>query len=79
MEIDLENRSEISNYSLEELEQFRDEKGFIDLSRIGIKFGDDTREFVEPIPFLESRVRNMEKNGLSQINYGTDYFSIVKC
>lgn len=52
MEIDLENRSEISNYSLEELEQFRDEKGFIDLSRIGIKFGDDTREFVEPIPFL---------------------------
>lgn len=46
MEIDLENRSEISNYSLEELEQFRDEKGFIDLSRIGIKFGDDTREFV---------------------------------
>lgn len=36
-------------------------------------------EFVEPIPFLESRVKNMNKNGLSQINYGTDYFSVVKC
>lgn len=46
MKIDLESRSEISNYSLEELEQFRDEKGFIDLSRAGVKFSDATREFV---------------------------------
>lgn len=36
-------------------------------------------EFVRPIPFLENRIDNMQKNGLSQINYGTDYFSIVKC
>lgn len=35
-------------------------------------------EFVDPIPFLENRVRNMEKNGLTQINYGTDLFSVIK-
>lgn len=46
MSIDLESRCEISEYSLEDLEKFRDEKGFIDLSKIGIEFNDDTREFV---------------------------------
>lgn len=46
MKIDLEKRAESSEYSLEDLEQFRDEKGFIDLTRAGIKFNDETREFV---------------------------------
>lgn len=33
-----------SNYSLEDLEEFRDEDGFIDLSKIGLEFTPESRE-----------------------------------
>ena len=33
-----------SPYSIEDLEKFRDKDGFIDLTKIGIEFSDDTRE-----------------------------------
>ena len=33
-----------SQYSLDELEQFRDENGFIDLTKAGIQFTQETRE-----------------------------------
>lgn len=35
-----------SDYSIEELEQFRDEKGFIDLTKAGIVFTEQSREVV---------------------------------
>lgn len=39
-----EEKFEYSNYSLEDLEQFRDEKGFIDLSKANIEFTDKSKE-----------------------------------
>ena len=33
-----------SQYSIEDLEQFRDEQGFIDLTKAGVEFTEETRE-----------------------------------
>ncbi len=37
-----------------------------------------TDGFVEPIPFFQNRLMNMERNGLSEINYQTDYFLLKR-
>ena len=37
---------EQSQYSIEELEQFRDENGYIDLAKAGVTFPKDSREIV---------------------------------
>ena len=41
-----------SEYSIEDLEQFRDEHGFIDLSKAGIKFTIESRE-IEGNPYRD--------------------------
>ena len=43
-----------SAYSLEDLEQFRDENGFIDLSKAGIQITDESREQVGNV----NRIKN---------------------
>ena len=37
-----------------------------------------TNGFVEPIPFFQNRIMNMERNGLEEINYQTDWFVLKK-
>ena len=44
--MDLEERFEQSNLSLEDLESFRDENGFIDLNKAGISFSEKSREYI---------------------------------
>ncbi len=46
-----------SNYSLEDLEEFRDEKGFIDLSKANIKFTDESKEAMGN----QNRIKNWVK------------------
>ena len=38
-----------------------------------------TAGFVPPIPFFQSRLRNMRRFGLSELHYHTDYFCIKRC
>lgn len=35
-----------------------------------------TGNFTEPIPFFDNRLRNMKRNGLHEINYQTDFFTL---
>ena len=35
-----------------------------------------TNGYTEPIPFFQNRLMNMNRNGLKEINYQTDYFLI---
>lgn len=35
-----------------------------------------TPGFVRPIPFFQNRLKNMERFGLREINYQTDFFTI---
>ncbi len=37
-----------------------------------------TDGFVDPIPFFQNRLMNMERNGLDEINYQTDYFLLKR-
>lgn len=58
---------EQSQYSLEDLEQFRDENGFIDLTKAGIKFSKDTREGIGN----QDRVKNwVNFNGVKALIKG---------
>ena len=34
--------------------------------------------FVDPIPFFQNRLMNMERNGLDEINYQTDFFLLKR-
>lgn len=40
------NQFEACEYSIEDLEQFRDEKGFIDLTKAGVSFQKGSREII---------------------------------
>lgn len=40
------NQFESCKYSIEELEQFRDENGFIDLTKAGVSFQKGSREII---------------------------------
>lgn len=40
------SRFEACKYSIEDLEQFRNEKGFIDLSKAGVSFQKGSREII---------------------------------
>lgn len=37
-----------------------------------------TDGFVPPIPFFQSRIRNMKRVGLEELRYHTDYFILRK-
>ena len=37
-----------------------------------------TDGFVDPIPFFENRIMNMDRSGLTEINYQTDWFLLKK-
>lgn len=37
-----------------------------------------TAGFIEPIPFFANRIMNMERNGLDEINYQTDWFLLKR-
>lgn len=40
------NQFEACEYSIEDLEQFRDENGFIDLTKAGVSFQKGSREII---------------------------------
>lgn len=37
-----------------------------------------TSGFVPPIPFFQTRLKHMDRFGLREINYQTDYFTVRK-
>lgn len=58
-----EERFEECEYSLDDLEQFRDENGFIDLTKAGLKFELDSREYVGN----SDRIKNWVKFGQTKV------------
>lgn len=58
-----------------------DEKGVSEakkLTSLTKEMVEGTAGFVEPIPFFQNRLMNMNRNGLTEINYQTDFFVLKK-
>lgn len=69
--MDLNERFEYSEHSLEDLEQFRDENGFIDLTKAGVTLTDASREYIG----RQERIKNwVNFNGTKAIIKGEALF-----
>ena len=69
--MEFNERFEQSELSLEELEQFRDENGFIDLTQTGIKLSNNSREYIGN----QERIKNwINFNGTKAIIKGEALF-----
>lgn len=69
--MNFDERFEQSEYSLKDLEQFRDENGFIDLSKTGITLSNESREYIGN----QDRIKNwVNFNGTKAIIKGEALF-----
>ena len=69
--MDLNERFERSDYSLEDLNQFRDENGFIDLTKAGVTLSKNSREYIGN----QDRIKNwVNFNGTKAIIKGEALF-----
>lgn len=69
--MNFDERFEQSEYSLEDLEQFRDENGFIDLTKSGLTLSENSREYIGN----QERIKNwVDFNGTKAIIKGEALF-----